>query len=57
MHLDLDAATSIVRNPDPARYKDADILAACAVVLDQVRAGVVRNMAELLRRAVTGGGN
>lgn len=55
MRLDLDAATAIVRNPDPARYDDAHVLAACLVVLDQMRIGVVRNMAELLRRAVTDG--
>lgn len=49
---DLPAAVAIVRRPDPARHTDAAVQAACAIVLAQTRAGVERQAAALLQRAI-----
>lgn len=50
--MDIQDAIAIVRRPDPAQYTDAAVLAACATVLAHTCAGVERNMASLLQRAI-----
>lgn len=52
---DLPAAIAIVRCPDPARWCDAAVIAACDVVTSLTRVGVERDMAVLLRGAITAG--